>query len=340
MNVPVSRVVSSLAGLVLIAVAGCASVGGVGVGDRDGGGNAAVDGGGAGGDGGGAQDGGASDGGMRDGPCTSVTECTAGQGCLSGRCRDVSTYECRGDLAPIVQIEPSALDFGSVRVQSRVDRTLRIRNLGSCNLRINEVSLDPGVSTEFQCEECRPRGTYPITLVPFDSKTLTVSYTATDATPDMGGLSVVSTDPQFPLVRVPMKSSVKDAPRIFVEPAILDFGYVPVGMTKRLSFNITNSGGQTPLLIRTIENDPLTSQNYVIDSGMARVDGGVAYLNSMGAPLLVNVTYRPQTLDTHNESVRIASTDPSAPQVVVQVKGYSVTPPHINVNPTLVTSAT
>ena len=118
-------------------------------------------------------------------------------------------------------------------------------------------------------------GTYPITLVPFDSKTLTVSYTATDATPDMGGLSVVSTDPQFPLVRVPMKSSVKDAPRIFVEPAILDFGYVPVGMTKRLSFNITNSGGQTPLLIRTIENDPLTSQNYVIDSGLARVDGEI-----------------------------------------------------------------
>lgn len=338
MNVPATRPFWLALVTCLLLAAGCASVGGVGVGERDGGG-VALDGGGS-SDGGGASDGGSGDGGMRDGPCTTVTDCQAGQGCLSGRCRDIATYECRGDLAPIVQIEPTALDFGSVRVQSRVDKTLRIRNLGSCNLRITEVSLDPGVSPEFTCEECRPRGTYPITLVPFDSKTLTVSYTANDATPDMGGLSVVSTDPQFPLVRVPMKSSVKDAPRIFVEPAILDFGYVPVGMTKRLSFNITNSGGQTPLLIRDVglgtpsldfERDPISSS----------VDGGIAYLNSMGAPLTVNVTYRPQSLNTHENVVLVRSTDPMAPEAGVQVRltGYSVTPPAINVNPTLINFA-
>jgi hypothetical protein len=303
-------------GVVLFAV-GCASAGGTTTDVRDGGG-VLTDGGPA-------------------GACTNVGDCSSGQGCLSGRCTPVGAYECRFDLAPIVQIEPSVLDFGSVRVNSRVDKTLRVRNIGSCNLLLNEVSLDPTTSREFTCDECRPRGTYPVTLVPFDSKLVVVSYTATDAMPDMGSLSVVSNDAQFPLVRVPLKSSTKDAPKIFVDPGVLDFGYVPVGQVKTLPFNITNVGGMTPLEVRSIENLPLASPNYTLSIPPPDDGGAIAFINAGDPPVRVDVTYRPPDLNTHNEAVRVVSTDPQTPRLDVQVKGFSVTPPSIRVNPTLVT---
>src|SRR5438132_1051684 len=121
----------------------------------------------------------------------------------------------------------------------------------------------------------------------------------TDASADTGTLSIVTDDPQFPLVRVPLKSSTKDAPRIFVEPLLLDFGYVPVGQSKTLSFQMSNRGGQTPLQIRAVENNPLTSTNYTLNVPAALP----TYANVGDAPIRVDVTYRPQTLATNNEGV-------------------------------------
>ena len=326
----------SLSLLAMLVVA-CASAGGT-TSDLDGGTLVAHDGGSAAVDGGAAADGGP----VAGGPCVNVADCPRGFGCLTGHCVNAGLYECRNDLAPIVQVEPATLDFGSIRVGDPVTKTLRIRNIGSCNLQISEVSIAPGASTDFSCEECRPRGTYPVTLVPFDSKTIVVAYTASDATPDLASLNVVTTDPTFPLIQVPMKSSTKDAPRIFVEPAVLDFGYVPVGQRRTLTFNITNAGGQTPLLVRAIENLPLASPNYLIATTATAVDGGLAYLNSgtPPVPMTVSITYQPTTLATHNEAIRITSTDALTPRVDVQVKGFSVTPPNVRVTPQLVNFGT
>ena len=109
---------------------GCASAGGTAGGDgADGGRGGVADGGGS-SDGGSARDGGGT--GTTGSACVNVGDCAHGYGCLSGHCVNAGTYECRNDLAPIVQVEPATLDFGSVRVADRVDRTLRIRNIGSC----------------------------------------------------------------------------------------------------------------------------------------------------------------------------------------------------------------
>jgi hypothetical protein len=266
------------------------------------------------------------------GACNTVDDCPSGLGCVSGRCESTGRFECRFSLAPIVQVEPPLLDFGSVRVANRVERTLRIRNIGSCNLTLREISLDPGISPEFTCPSCRPTGTYPVTLAPFDSRLIVISYLPTDADADTGNTSVVTDDPQFPLVRVPMKSTTKDAPRIYVDPLTLDFGYVPQGQTKTLSFNLTNVGGETPLEVRAIENNPLTSTNYRVSVARAVP----TFINLGDPPLQVDVTYQPQSLATHNEGVRIASSDAQTPVVEVQLKGFSVTPPQITVSPTTI----
>jgi hypothetical protein len=269
-------------------------------------------------------------GGPPGGICSTVDDCPPGFGCVSGRCESASRFACRFSLAPIAQVEPTLLDFGSVRVANRVERTLRVRNIGSCNLSLNEISLDPGTSPEFTCPLCRPTGTYPVTLVPFDSRVVTIAYLPTDAAADTGNASIVTDDPQFPLIRVPLRSTTKDAPRIYVDPLVLDFGYVPQGQTRTLSFNITNVGGETPLEVRAIENNPLTSANYVLS--LPRQPP--FFVNQGDPPVKVDVTYRPQALATHNEGVRIGSSDAQTPVVEVMLKGFSVTPPAITVSPT------
>jgi hypothetical protein len=307
-------------GQVLLAVVGallfgCASAGNPASGLTDGG---AV-----GGDGGTGGDGGA---------CTSVEECPPGTGCLNGRCEVTTRFDCRSGTSPIVQISPSILDFGSVRVGTPVERTLRVQNLGSCNLSVREISLDTGISPEFTCAQCRPGGTYPVILIPFDSKSVMVSYLATDAAPDTGSLSVVTDDPQYPLVRVPLRSVTKDQARISVDPLTLDFGYVPQGQTKTLAFTIKNVGGQTPLEVRAVENYPLTSTDFQL----AVPQTAPFFLNAGDPPVKVDVTYRPQSLAVHNQEARIASSDALTPLVKVRLNGFSVTPPTITVSPTTI----
>jgi hypothetical protein len=278
-----------------------------------------------------AADGGAPADAGTGGPCTSVTDCAAGMGCLRGTCQSTGRFACGPSDSPIVLAQPGNLDFGGVQVGNRITRTLTVRNIGSCNLNVREVSIAPGTSSEFTCAQCRPNGTFPIVLIPSDMKTFDVLYLATDAMPDTGSLNLVTDDPTYPLINIPMKSTVKDAPRIYVDPLVLDFGYVPVGQTKTLSFNIKNAGGMTPLEIRAIENNPLTSTNFFVQPAATLP----AYVNYQGAPLRVDVTYRPQNLATHNEGVAIASSDATTPRVEVAVKGFSVTPPLISVSPTV-----
>jgi hypothetical protein len=171
-----------------------------------------------------------------------------------------------------------------------------------------------------------------VTLIPFDSKSIVVSYLAADAAPDTGNLSVVTDDPQYPLIRVPLRSATKDQPRISVDPLTLDFGYVPQSQTKTLSFTIKNVGGQTPLEVRAIENYPLTSTDYEITAPRTTP----FYVNAGDPPVKVDVTYRPQTLAVHNQEARIASSDAITPLVKVRLNGFSVTPPTISVSPTTI----
>src|SRR5438876_12360502 len=105
--------------VVSLFILSCASAGSAGPALSD-------DGGVPGGDGGVAQGSG--------GVCNTVDDCMAGLGCVSGHCDTTTRFQCRFDLAPIVQVEPTQLDFGSVRVGNRVERQLRVRNIGSCNL--------------------------------------------------------------------------------------------------------------------------------------------------------------------------------------------------------------
>ena len=143
----------SLSLLAMLVVA-CASAGGT-TSDLDGGTLVAHDGGSAAVDGGAAADGGP----VAGGPCVNVADCPRGFGCLTGHCVNAGLYECRNDLAPIVQVEPATLDFGSIRVGDPVTKTLRIRNIGSCNLQISEVSIAPGASVP---SGRRPNMTVPI----------------------------------------------------------------------------------------------------------------------------------------------------------------------------------
>lgn len=275
----------------------------------------------------------ATDGGS--GNCSSVDDCMNGLSCINGNCQDPSRFQCRNNLTPTVQLEPSLLDFGAVTVGHQTIRTLKIRNIGACNLTLMSASIDPTTTTEFSCPTCTPMGRWPVTLAPFDQRLLMVHYNATDAEPDTGYLSVISDDPQFSHVRVKLQSTVKDFPRIMMDKNILDFGYVEVGYSKTLSFTVTNVGGETPLQITSMNLSTSPDVHYEYDAGTLPL-----YVNYNTAGKTFDVTYHPQSMGTHESELMIKNSDPTLQPdnngdrwVSVSLKGYSEQPPKITVTP-------
>lgn len=159
---------------------------------------------------------------------TGTKSCTVhtGAACDSVFCSGI------GDLAPVCQVEPESLDFGTVIVGSSTDLGFTITNIGGGILAdtVSEACTEYGIVAG--------SGTYSLTAG--QSRLVTVRFA-----PVSGGIKMCSVQTGAECVAVACGGSGELPPVCQVSPTSLNFGAVSVGDIRDLAFSVSNIGGST-----------------------------------------------------------------------------------------------
>ena len=135
---------------------------------------------------------------------------------------------------PVLSLAPPVVSFGGAPVNQQVNGTLTISNVGGANLVINSVS-SPGAP--FSASGVPAAGS---TLGPGQSVTVTLTFAPTQ----VGTFTdQVVVDTSAGQKTVPLSGSSALAGNLVLTPTALQFGSVPVGQSKVLEFQVSNTGG-------------------------------------------------------------------------------------------------
>ncbi|WP_328749712.1 choice-of-anchor D domain-containing protein [Streptomyces sp. NBC_00285] len=132
---------------------------------------------------------------------------------------------------------PTALDFGEVPTGSTSTLNLQVTNTGTAPETIDSIASPTGV---FSTSGLPSAGT----VVPAGgSFVLSVTYTPTGDQDDNDALVISSSSDDTHTLSVPITATaITGQGHLEFSPSSLDFGQVPIGSSKSLSFTITNTG--------------------------------------------------------------------------------------------------
>ncbi len=231
---------------------------------------------------------------------------------------------------PVINVNPTSIDFGNVMVNTSVVRTITISNTGSADLEITyvgnisqPVSIAPG-----QTNPC-PANT-PFVLAPNQSCTYDLTFAPTQPGSISMQLLIRSNDPVngYLYVSITGNAILSDAPVIYVDPTSVDFGVKGVGTrTQPSRITVSNLGSK----VLSISSVTLSGNDFVVITDICTG----ANLNA-GDVCYIDVVFSPTTLGTLSGSITINSNDPLNPSVVVTLTGEGIYPdPTIFVDPAL-----
>jgi hypothetical protein len=109
-------------------------------------------------------------------------------------------------VVPEIKVEPEALDFGEVQVQSPVDRTLKITNTGGATLFFYEARLTGPDATEMEISRL------PLGIAGGGTFDLRVTFTPSSAGFKRASLEITSNDPVCPLLEIPLTAVATQQP--------------------------------------------------------------------------------------------------------------------------------
>lgn len=150
-------------------------------------------------------------------------------------------YELQKDLsgvgaaAPLIQVEPTALDFWDVGSDEEELRSFTIHSVGSGLLVLGEIV--PPASADFLVIA----DVAGAELEPGESLTVDVAFTPTVRDPQADQLIVVSNDALEPNTPVTLAGAGR-MPWLAIDPERHDFGAVPVGCAETAEFVLQNVG--------------------------------------------------------------------------------------------------
>ena len=150
---------------------------------------------------------------------------------------------------PVLAVQESAINFGTVEVAQMVQQMITITNTGTAPLEITGIQSDvSGLTFEPSV----------FTLEPEGSQTVTVTFPSSTEGTFSGSVNILSNDPERAKHTVSVSVIVQAAPApvlVVGEPAI-DFGSIDAEKTVQQTFTIKNTG-TAPLEITGIESDLL-----------------------------------------------------------------------------------
>ncbi len=231
-------------------------------------------------------------------------------------------------------VSPSELDFGFVLFGQSNSKELTISNKRDAteDLNVSQISFIHDESEIDFTYTIRDGLDLPRTLAPGEFFVVDVTYTPSDAVPDLGEeLLISSDDADNPLVRVPLLPKYKGAAHLLVEPSEVAFGEVPVGGVISQTITITNGcdpDGNQVLRIDSIalaSSGGLVGNDFTVAPSQTPSADAPVYLNP-GESIDVTVTYAPSDEGEKSDTLYILSNDNEypAPGLAVSLSGMGI----------------
>lgn len=210
---------------------------------------------------------------------------------------------------PGLGANPAGLDFGQVRVGEGRQLGVNIVNTGTTPETITGVTPPAG---PFQAANLPAPGTVlqpgaslpiPVTFKPHTAATRGTHEAATmQVASDHGNVTV-------PLTGVALTGN----PHLALEPGLLDFGAVPIGQSRTLTFSVRNTG-----------DIPLTITKAKAPAGVFHTDTPLpeGQVIPPGATVQQTVTFTPTAAPIANETYEITANDGQGAQFV-QLVGHA-----------------
>jgi hypothetical protein len=218
--------------------------------------------------------------------------------------------------SPRIELDPPGLDFGVVLQGQRLERELKVRNIGTAPLTVSRIALSPLSHPDFELDLAGT--TLPATLDLLQVRKVKVVFAPSGAGVRGGAVEVASDDPRTPLARAPLTSG-ETSPRISIDPTALFFGEVEPTERKELTLRITNAG---------------TAELRVTPSLSGSTDFQVTPGERVLAPnmnLDLVVAYVPSDVGNDEGVLTLSHNDPSQGPLTVPLRGGAN--PAIDVSP-------
>lgn len=161
------------------------------------------------------------------------------------------------ELTGQIRVNPNPVDFGRVPAGESRTLTVKIENVGTCALTVNDLFLSG--SFDFQFTEPAEDGVIelepalPITLETSESRELDITYTPSGDGFDEATMFVRSDDSQNRTVEVPVFANGNQPCIVVSEEDGIDFGQRFIGEVHSKNITITNCSQRQPLEVYDVE---------------------------------------------------------------------------------------
>jgi hypothetical protein len=223
---------------------------------------------------------------------------------------------------PDIGVNSGSVDFGTLSVNTSKQVTITIRNdvaAGGGDLIINQFALE-GAGFSFVTPP-----TYPQTLTPGNTTTVTLQFSSPSAGGFTGTLKIKSNDPDESELTVNLQATVLQPPDISVSPSTLAFGNVLTNSSKEMEVSISN-GGESDLII---SNLAITGSVFSFSTQPA-----LPMTVTKGSSKTVKIKFMPVAVQNYTGTLTITSNDPDSPTLTVNLTGAGVSQPDIDITPT------
>ena len=201
---------------------------------------------------------------------------------------------------PVLAVQETAVDFGTVEVAQTVQQTITVKNTGTAPLEITGIESDLlGLTFEPSM----------FTLEPDGSRTVTVTFPSSTAGEFSGNINILSNDPDRAKHTLSVSVIVQPppVPVLAVQETAVNFGTVEVAQTVQQTITVKNTG-TAPLEITGIESDV---------SGLT-LEPSMFTLEPNGSRM-VTVTFPSSTVGEFSGLINILSNDPDRAKHTVSV---------------------
>lgn len=211
---------------------------------------------------------------------------------------------------PKISVTPASINFGNVKLGGTSGKTITIKNTGTSDLVISNISITGLNASEFgQTNNCTtiPKGgscpitvTFNPTLLPFGQKSATAS--------------ISSNDPVKPTVGVKLSGNASP-PKISVSPMSINFGSVEMDSTSSPKTVTIKNIGASDLVISDVTITGTDASEFSQTNNCSTVSSGGSCTATAGfAPTLPPGGSKTATMS-------ISSNDPKSPTVSVKLSG-------------------
>jgi hypothetical protein len=207
---------------------------------------------------------------------------------------------------PVIVVDPTSIDFGSVRVSQSDTRTITITNGGQANLIISAIS-DPGGAFVIV-----GKPTLPVTILSTQSIALSVRFAPNVIGRVTASFAIQSNDPIAPSVTVNLAGTGTGGavPNLEISPGAIDFGTT----TTPLMLDLKNTG-EADLLVSSI----------IRPSAPFSVSGAIPATLKTGEKVTLTITFSPTTVGVFTSGLTVVCNDPDALLTFIPLRGTSLT---------------